>query len=44
MANAADAPVGILAEGWEGLRVADGLQRLLPHEDVVVLADHAYAP
>jgi glutamate racemase len=24
--------------------VADELQRLLPHEDVVVLADHAYAP
>jgi glutamate racemase len=24
--------------------VADQLQRLLPHEDVVVLADHAYAP
>jgi glutamate racemase len=36
--------VGILAEGWEGLRVADALQRLLPREDVVVLADHAYAP
>jgi hypothetical protein len=40
----ADAPVGILAEGWEGLRVAEQLQRLLPREDVVVLADHAYAP
>jgi glutamate racemase len=36
--------VGILAEGWDGLRVADHLQRLLPREDVVVLADHAYAP
>jgi glutamate racemase len=42
--SVADAPVGILAEGWEGLRVADHLQRLLPREDVVVLADHAYAP
>jgi hypothetical protein len=36
--------VGILSEGWDGLRVADHLQRLLPREDVVVLADHAYAP
>jgi len=36
--------VGILAEGWEGLRVADELQRLMPREDVVLLADHAYAP
>lgn len=36
--------MGILAEGWEGLRVADELRRLLPREDVVVLADHAYAP
>jgi glutamate racemase len=44
MADVADAPVGILAEGWDGLRVADQLQRLLPREDVVVLADHAYAP
>ncbi len=42
--SVADAPVGILAEGWEGLRVAHHLQRLLPREDVVVLADHAYAP
>jgi len=36
--------VGILAEGWEGLRVADELQRLMPREDIVLLADHAYAP
>ena len=40
----ADAPVGILAEGWEGMRVAEHLQRMLPREDVVMLADHAYAP
>ncbi|HEY3763517.1 MAG TPA: hypothetical protein VGL44_00035 [Gaiellales bacterium] len=44
MGDVAGAPVGILAEGWDGLRVADELQRLMPHEDVVVLADHAYAP
>ena len=44
MADVANAPVGILAEGWDGLRVADQLRRLLPREDVVVLADHAYAP
>jgi glutamate racemase len=39
-----DGPIAILAAGAGGLAVADRLQPLLPHEDVVVLADQAYAP
>ena len=40
----ADAPIGILAADWAGLGVADAFQRALPHEDVVYLADQAWAP
>lgn len=39
-----DGPIAILAGGAGGLAVADHLERLLPHEDLVVLADQAYAP
>ncbi|HET7171911.1 MAG TPA: hypothetical protein VFI18_09775 [Gaiellales bacterium] len=40
----AEAPIGILAADWAGLAVADAVQRSLPHEDVVYLADQAWAP
>jgi glutamate racemase len=34
----------VLASGAGGLAVVRALARVLPHEDVVFLADHAYAP
>jgi hypothetical protein len=40
----AEAPIGILAADWAGLAVADVIQRTLPREDVVYLADQAWAP
>jgi hypothetical protein len=40
----AEAPIGILAADWAGLAAADAVQRTLPHEDVVYLADQAWAP
>jgi hypothetical protein len=40
----AEAPIGILAADWAGLTVADVVQRALPHDDVVYLADQAWAP
>ena len=40
----ANAPIGVLAGDWAGLAAADAVQRRLPHEDVVYLADHAWAP
>ena len=40
----AEAPIGILGGDWAGLAVADAVQRTLPHEDVVYLADQAWAP
>lgn len=36
--------LGVIAEDWEGVRGADLLRRALPREDVVVIADHAFAP
>jgi hypothetical protein len=39
----AEAPIGILAADWAGLAAADAVQRALPHEDVVYLADQAWA-
>ena len=41
---AADDPIAVLASGFGGLAVCDAIQRALPKEDVVLLADHAYAP
>jgi glutamate racemase len=38
----AEAPIGILGGDWAGLAVADAVQRTLPHEDVVYLADQAW--
>ena len=40
----ADAPIGVLGADWAGVAVADAIQRRLPHEDVVYLADEAWAP
>jgi hypothetical protein len=40
----AEAPIGILASDWAGIVVADAVRRTLPHEDVVYLADQAWAP
>ena len=37
-------PVAVLASGAAGLTVAGAVARRLPHEDLVVLLDSAYAP
>ncbi|HVI36186.1 MAG TPA: hypothetical protein VM684_08145, partial [Gaiellales bacterium] len=34
----------MIASGFGGLAVCDAIVRLLPKEDTVLLADHAYAP
>jgi glutamate racemase len=39
-----DAPIAVIASGFAGLAVCDAISRLLPKEDTVLLADHAYAP
>jgi len=39
-----DAPIGVVASGSGGLAVARMISARLPHEDVVALCDHAYAP
>lgn len=39
-----DDPIAVLASGFGGLSVCDAINRLLPKEDVVLVADHAYAP
>jgi glutamate racemase len=39
-----DAPIGVVASGSGGLTVARMITARLPHEDVVALCDHAYAP
>ncbi len=39
-----DGPIGVVAEGWEGVRGAELLQAAMPHEDVLVVADQAFAP
>jgi glutamate racemase len=43
-APAREGAVGVLASGAGGLAVVAAIERLLPHEDVLFLADHAYAP
>jgi glutamate racemase len=40
----ADDPVGVLATGTGGYGAVRALRRALPHEDVVLVCDHAYAP
>jgi glutamate racemase len=44
MSATADDPVGILATGTGGYGALQALRRALPHEDVVLVCDHAYAP
>ncbi len=44
MAASAGAPVGVLSGGSGGLAVCSRIRHVLPHEDVLLLADHAYAP
>ena len=39
-----DAPIGVVASGSGWLTVARMITARLPHEDVVALCDHAYAP
>ena len=36
--------IGVVAEGWEGVRGAELLRAQLPKEDVLVVADQAFAP
>ena len=36
--------IGVVAEGWEGVRGAELLRARLPKEDVLVVADQAFAP
>ena len=40
----ADAPIAVLASGFAGRSVCDAISRALPKEDLLLLADHAYAP
>jgi glutamate racemase len=40
----ADDPVGVLATGTGGYAAVQALRRALPHEDIVLVCDHAYAP
>jgi len=36
--------LGVVAEGWEGVRGAEALRARLPREDILVVADQAFAP
>jgi glutamate racemase len=40
----AEHPVGVLATGTGGYGAVQALRRTLPHEDIVLVCDHAYAP
>lgn len=42
--EAPDSPIAVLASGFGGLAVCDAVARRLPKEDLLLLADHAYAP
>lgn len=44
MTVGADDPVGVLATGTGGFGAVRALRRSMPHEDVVLVCDHAYAP
>ena len=39
-----DDPVGVLATGTGGYGAVQALRRALPHEDIVLVCDHAFAP
>jgi glutamate racemase len=38
-----NSPIAVLASGFGGRAVCDAIARVLPKEDIVLLADHAYA-
>jgi hypothetical protein len=40
----AEGVLGVIAEGWEGVRAAEMLRARLPREDILVVADQAFAP
>src|SRR3954453_23728411 len=42
--GSSDYPIVLIASGFGGVAVCDAILRLLPKEDTVLLADHAYAP
>jgi glutamate racemase len=42
--GSSDSPIVVIASGFGGVAVCDAVVRLLPKEDTVLLADHAYAP
>ncbi len=42
--GSSDSPIVVVASGFGGVAVCDAIVRLLPKEDTVLLADHAYAP
>src|SRR5690348_17826657 len=42
--GSSDSPIVVIASGFGGTAVCDAIVRLLPKEDTVLLADHAYAP
>lgn len=42
--GSSDSPIVVIASGFGGVAVCDAILRLLPKEDTVLLADHAYAP
>jgi len=42
--GSSDSPIVVIASGFGGVAVCDAIVRLLPKEDTVLLADHAYAP
>lgn len=44
VASASDAPIGVFDSGIGGLSVLQALQKELPHERFVYLADNAHAP
>lgn len=39
-----EGPLGVVAEGWEGVRGAELVRAQLPKEDILVVADQAFAP
>lgn len=44
METPAQAPIGIFDSGVGGLSIVDGIARELPHENMIYLADSAFAP
>jgi len=42
--GSSDSPIVVIASGFGGTAVCDAINRRLPKEDLVLVADHAYAP